>query len=160
MFKFQASLECFRGHWRVVNWPNFGIVVSQWVACPKRGRDRMASWWNSHIQEHLLIQCAVLYEHGLWRAKKILIVILKIADHHNKCNNNDKFEILWDQNLTQRQRANTIKKNSMDRLACIVKAMVFPVVKYRCESWTVKKAECWRIDAFELWCWRRLLRVP
>ena len=120
----------------------------------------MASWWNSHIQEHLLIQCAVLYEHGLWRAKKILIVILKIADHHNKCNNNDKFEILWDQNLTQRQRANTIKKNSMDRLACIVKAMVFPVVKYRCESWTVKKAECWRIDAFELWCWRRLLRFP
>ena len=38
--------------------------------------------------------------------------------------------------------------------------MVFPVVMYRCESWTVKKAECWRIDAFELWCWRRLLRVP
>ena len=44
--------------------------------------------------------------------------------------------------------------------ACIVKAMVFPVVMYRCESWTVKKAECRRIDAFELWCWRRLLRVP
>ena len=38
--------------------------------------------------------------------------------------------------------------------------MVFPVVMYWCESWTVKKAECWRIDAFELWCWRRLLRVP
>ena len=38
--------------------------------------------------------------------------------------------------------------------------MVFPVVMYGCESWTVKKAECWRIDAFELWCWRRLLRVP
>ena len=42
----------------------------------------------------------------------------------------------------------------------LVKAMVFPVVRYGCESWTVKKAECWRIDAFELWCWRRLLRVP
>ena len=41
-----------------------------------------------------------------------------------------------------------------------VKAMVFPVVMYGCESWTVKKAECRRIDAFELWCWRRLLRVP
>ena len=38
--------------------------------------------------------------------------------------------------------------------------MVFPVVMYGCESWTIKKAECWRIDAFELWCWRRLLRVP
>ena len=42
----------------------------------------------------------------------------------------------------------------------LVKAMVFPVVTYGCESWTVKKAECRRIDAFELWCWRRLLRVP
>ena len=42
----------------------------------------------------------------------------------------------------------------------LVKAMVFPVVTYGCESWTIKKAECWRIDAFELWCWRRLLRVP
>ena len=42
----------------------------------------------------------------------------------------------------------------------LVKAMVFPVVMYGCESWTVKKAECLRIDAFELWCWRRLLRVP
>ena len=42
----------------------------------------------------------------------------------------------------------------------LVKAMVFPVVMYGCESWTIKKAECPRIDAFELWCWRRLLRVP
>ena len=42
----------------------------------------------------------------------------------------------------------------------LVKAMVFPVVMYGCESWTMKKAECGRIDAFELWCWRRLLRVP
>ena len=41
----------------------------------------------------------------------------------------------------------------------LVKAMIFPVVMYKCQSWTLKKAECWRIDAFELWCWRRLLRV-
>ena len=43
---------------------------------------------------------------------------------------------------------------------CLVKAMVFPVVMYGCESWTIKKSECQRIHAFELWCWRRLLRVP
>ena len=43
---------------------------------------------------------------------------------------------------------------------CLVKAMVFPVVMYGCESWTIKKVERWRIDVFELWCWRRLLRVP
>ena len=42
----------------------------------------------------------------------------------------------------------------------LVKAMAFPIVMYRCDSWTIKKAECQRIDAFELWCWRRLLRVP
>ena len=43
---------------------------------------------------------------------------------------------------------------------CLIKAMVFPVVNYVCENWTIKEAECRRIDAFELWCWRRLLRVP
>ena len=43
---------------------------------------------------------------------------------------------------------------------CLVKAMVFPVVVYGCESWTIKKAECWRIDAFKLWCWRRLFENP
>ena len=42
----------------------------------------------------------------------------------------------------------------------LVKAMVFPIVTYGCESWTIKKAECWRTDVFELWCWRRLLRAP
>ena len=45
-------------------------------------------------------------------------------------------------------------------MVCIIKAMVFPVVMYRCESWTIKKAQHQRTDAFELWCWRRLLRVP
>ena len=43
---------------------------------------------------------------------------------------------------------------------CLVKALVFPVVMFGCESWTVKKAECWRTDTLELWCWRRFLRVP
>ena len=49
---------------------------------------------------------------------------------------------------------------TLPTMVCLVKAMVFPVVMYSCESWTVKKAECQRIDAFGLWCWRRLLRVP
>ena len=49
---------------------------------------------------------------------------------------------------------------SLSTKVCLVKAMVFPVVMYGCENWTINKAECRRIDAFELWCWRRLLRVP
>ena len=48
---------------------------------------------------------------------------------------------------------------TLSAIVCIVEATVFPVVMYGCESWTVKKTECWRTDAFELWCWRRLLRV-
>ena len=53
-----------------------------------------------------------------------------------------------------------IREITLPTKVCLAKAMVFPVVMYGCESWTVKKAECQRIDAFELWCWRRLLRVP
>ena len=52
------------------------------------------------------------------------------------------------------------KDITLSTKVCLVKAIVFPVVMYGCESWTIKKAECQRIDAFELWCWRRLLRVP
>ena len=48
---------------------------------------------------------------------------------------------------------------TLPKKVCLVKAMVFPVVVYGCESWTIKKAECQRIDAFDLWCWRRLLRI-
>jgi len=53
-----------------------------------------------------------------------------------------------------------IRDITLPTKVCLVKAVVFPVVMYGCESWTIKKAECRRIDAFELWCWRRLLRVP
>ena len=53
-----------------------------------------------------------------------------------------------------------IRDITLPTKAHLVKAMVFPVVIYGCESWSVKKAECQRIDVFELWCWRRLLRVP
>ena len=53
-----------------------------------------------------------------------------------------------------------IRDITLSKKVRVVKAMVFPVVMYGCESWTIKKAECLRIDAFGLWCWRRLLRVP
>ena len=52
------------------------------------------------------------------------------------------------------------KAETLPTKVCLVKAMVFPVVMYGCESWTIMKAECQGIDVFELWCWRRLLRVP
>ena len=67
----------------------------------------------------------------------------------------------WNQILCSLPRLAAFIEQCMFRIyPCLVKAMVFPVVMYGCESWTIKKAEHWRIDAFELWCWRRLLRVP
>ena len=64
-------------------------------------------------------------------------------------------EKLWYLDSILKSRDITLPTN-----VCLVKAMVFPIVMYGCESWTIKKAECRRIDAFELWCWRRCLRVP
>ena len=65
----------------------------------------------------------------------------------------------WKESYDQ-PRQHVKKQRHLSTKVRLVKAMVFPVVMYGCESWTVKKAECRRIDAFELWCWRRLLRVP
>ena len=68
---------------------------------------------------------------------------------------------LWKQSYNK--HGQHIKKQQRHHFATkihTVRAMVFPVVIYGCESWAIKKAECWKIDAFELWCWRRLLRVP
>ena len=65
----------------------------------------------------------------------------------------------WKKSYDQ-HREHIKKQRHLPTKACLVKAMVFPVVIYGCESWTIKNTECWRIDAFELWCWRRLLKVP
>ena len=62
--------------------------------------------------------------------------------------------------LTKLDRILKSRDITLPTMVCLVKAMVFPVVMYGCDSWTIKKAECQIIDAFDLWCWRRLLRVP
>ena len=66
----------------------------------------------------------------------------------------------WKKSYDQPKQHVKKQRHYFPNKVCLVKAMVFPVVMYGCESWTIKKAEHWRIDAFELWCWRRLLRVP
>ena len=62
--------------------------------------------------------------------------------------------------MTNLDRILKSRDNTLPTKVCLVKGVVFPVVTYGCESWTIKKVECLRIDGFELWCWRRLLRVP
>ena len=74
-----------------------------------------------------------------------------------ECNNEIKRHLLLLTNLESILKRSNI---TLPTKVCLVKAMVFPVVMYGCESWTVKKAECRRTNAFELWCWRRLLTVP
>ena len=80
------------------------------------------------------------------------------------CSHEIKRRLLLGRKIYDQPKQHIIKQShyfaNKARKVHLVKAMVFPVVMYRCESWTVKKAECQRIDAFELWCWRRLLRVP
>ena len=66
----------------------------------------------------------------------------------------------WKKSYDQPRQHIKKQRHYFTNKVCLVKATVFPVVMYGCESWTIKMAECWRIDAFELWYWRRLLRVP
>ena len=66
----------------------------------------------------------------------------------------------WEKSYDQLRQHIKNRDITLPTKVCLVKAMVFPVVEYGCESWTIKKAEHGRTDAFELWCWRRLLRVP
>ena len=73
---------------------------------------------------------------------------------------NSKTLTPWKKSCDQPRQHTKKQRHYFAKKVHVVKAMVFPVVMYGCESWTIKKAEHWRIDAFELWCWRRLLRVP
>ena len=68
--------------------------------------------------------------------------------------------LLWRKAMTNVDSILKSRDTTLPTKVCIVKSIIFPVVMYGCESWTIKKAKCWRIDAFKLWCWRRLLRVP
>ena len=76
------------------------------------------------------------------------------------CSRETKRLAPWKKSYDQPRQHIKKQRHYFANKGCLVKAMIFPVVIYGCESWTIKKAECQRIDAFELWCWRRLLRVP
>ena len=86
---------------------------------------------------------------GAPKSLQVVIVAMKL-----------KTLTLWKESYDQPIQHIKKQRHSLPTKVHLVKAMVFPVVMYGCESWTIKKAKCRRIDAFELWCWRRLLRVP
>ena len=92
--------------------------------------------------------------------RDFILLGFKITEDSN-CSHEIKRRLLLERKA--KMKLDSIFKSRVITLltkVCIVKAVVFLVVMYGCESWTIKKAERWRIDAFELWCWRRLLRVP
>ena len=93
-------------------------------------------------------QCQTLF---LWAPKSLQMVIaaMKLKDIYS-----------LERVMTNLDSILKSKDITLPTKVCLVKAMVFPVIMWGCESWTIKKAECQRIDDFELWCWRRLLRVP
>ena len=84
----------------------------------------------------------------------------KIAVDHDCIHEIKRCLLLGRKAMTNRGSILKSRDITLPTKVCIVEAMVFPVVMYRCESWTIKKAEHQRIDAFELWCWRKPLRVP
>ena len=84
----------------------------------------------------------------------------KITADSNYSHEIKRLLLLWREAMTKLDSVLVKRDITLLTKVHIAKAMVSPVVMYECESWTLKRAECWRIDAFELWCWRRLLRVP
>ena len=95
-----------------------------------------------------------------WKQWQTIILGSKITAH-GYCSHEIKRNLLLGrQAMTNLDSILKSRDITLPTKVRLVKAMVFPVVIYGCENWTIKKAEFWRIDAFELWCWRRLLRVP
>ena len=96
-----------------------------------------------------------------WKRRKNQVILSHKITADGDCSHEIKRRLLLGrQVMTNLDSIFKSRDITLPTKVCLVKAMVFPVVMYGCESWTIKKAECPRIDAFELWCWRRLLRVP
>ena len=87
-----------------------------------------------------------------WGAPKSLQMVTAAMKLKDACS--------WEENYDQPKSVLKSRDITLPTKVRLVKVMLFPVVMYRCESWTMKKAECQKVDAFELWCWKRLLRVP
>ena len=95
-----------------------------------------------------------------WKQWQTVVLGSKITANGDCSHEIKRHLLLGRKAMPNLERVLRSREITLPRKIQLVKAMVFPVVMYRCESWTIKKAERWRIDVFELWCWIRLLRVP
>ena len=114
--------------------------------------------WDLGKQAHIHTPFVGVYTRAFWRA---IDNIYQSYTADGDCSHEIKICLLLERKAMTNPYS-ILKSRGITLLTkvCLAKAMVFPVVMYRCGSWTIKKAECQRIDVFELWCWRRLLRVP
>src|SRR5574341_1049272 len=97
----------------------------------------------------------------MWKVSDFIILRGSKITADGKCSHEIKRRLLLGRKvMTTLDSILKSRDITLSTKVCLVKAIVFPIVMYGCESWTIKKAERQRIDAFELWCWRRLLRVP
>ena len=106
------------------------------------------------------ISSSWIYRETMETVTDFIFLGLKITADGNCSHKIKRHLLLRRKAMTHQDRVLKSRDVILPMKVHIVKAMIFPVVMYGCESWTIKKVECWRIDAFELWCWRRLLRVP
>ena len=95
-----------------------------------------------------------------WKQWQTIFLVSKITEDGDCSHEIKRHRLLRRKTMTKLDSILKSRDITLPTKVCPLKAMIFPIVMYGCESWTIKKAECWRIDAFELWCWRRLLRVP
>ena len=116
----------------------------------------MLSIWRVYSNQSLLVNTKLYLEEGNLFTNQIL----KLIKVNNVIAFLDFITILGRKVMTNLDTILKSRDINLSTKVHLVKAMVYPVVMYGCESWTVKKAECRSIDVFELWCWRRLLRVP
>ena len=95
-----------------------------------------------------------------WKQQQTIFLGSKITVDGDGSHEIKRCLLLGKKAMTNLERILKSRNITLHTKVCIVKAMIFLVITYGCECWTIEKAECRRIDAFELWCWRRLLRVP
>ena len=120
-----------------------------------------ASLWTPFFPTVCSLHVSVSYLVILISHFFIIIMLVMVIIVDGDCSHEIKRHLLLGRKvMTKLDSILKCRDITLSTKVCLVKAMVFPVVMYGCESWTIKKAECQRIDAFELWCWRRLLRAP
>ena len=146
--------------WGRISWSNFKNGKRPGLQLEKKETQRTSVLWWVKVQSNPS-QIVANRRGKSGRRDRFCFLGLQKSLQNGDCSHDIKGYLLLERKaMTNLESISKRKDIILPTMVHIVKAMVFPVVIYGCESWPIKKVECWRIDAFELWCWRSLLRVP